>query len=117
MSKLSTINPLSLALGALFLISLASFRVSSAADMSTVPQVQAANVLQHPTTWIASTDGFKKAGYVSDKARDSQQQAQRVLQPVHDVANTNSVASGQSLASESLEPQLQAIRLLSQSRY
>lgn len=120
MSKLSIImHPQPLILGTLFLISLAGFRISAAGDLDTDPHVQAAHVLQHPQTWIVSSGGFNKPEHGSGKALDSQQQAQRVLQPVIDVVHgsAKSVGSGQFLASESVEPQSQAIRLLSHSRY
>lgn len=86
MTKLSTIHLLPLAVGALFLISIAGIRVSAAADIAADPQQQAANVLQHPTIWTADTDGSYKSLTGIHQALDPQQQAQRVLQPVHEVA-------------------------------
>lgn len=81
MTKPSTIHPLLRAVGALFLVSIAGIRISAAADIAADPQQQAANMLQHPTFWIADTGGFYKSPAGSHQALDPQQQAQRVLQP------------------------------------
>jgi len=115
MFKQSSINTRSLTIGALFLTLMTGIQVSVAADMDTDPQVQAAHLLQHPLTWIASTDGFQQSGYLSDKALDPQRQAQHVLQPVFDVAagGPEHLISGQFMIYELTEPQLRAAQILS----
>jgi hypothetical protein len=71
------------------------------------PQAEAAALFQHPLTWISSTDRVQQSGQGSDKVIDAQIQAQRILQSFNDV-RVESVGSG----SKSVEPQLQAARLL-----
>ncbi len=111
MSNQSTIHPLSITVGVLLLISLAGARVSSAAGTDADSQAQAAYLLQHPLNRIAITDGFQQSGNGNDKILAPQEQAKRVLQPVA-AGGAESSGSGQFLASQSVEPQLQAVRVL-----
>ena len=108
MSKLSTFKSLSLAVGALCLTSLAGIQDSVAADA----QMQAANLLQHNSTWSAGTDGFQQSS--SGKIYTSQEQAQRILQPVIDVA-VSDAGSGHFMTYEPVNPQLQAVQILSRN--
>lgn len=115
MSKLSTIHSLSLVVGGLFLISMAGIQVVHAADTRADPQVQAASVLKQPTVWISSAEAIQSAGHGNYRALDSQKQAQRVLQPAHEVATDT--GSGQFMVSESVDPHLQAMRVLHRTFY
>jgi len=115
MSKPSTIRPLSLAVGGLFLISMTGIQVSHAADARVDPQEQAASVLKQPTSWISSAEAVQSSGHGNYRALDSQQQAQRVLQPAHEVAAD--AGPGQFMASESVDPHMQAIRVLHHTFY
>lgn len=107
MSKLSTFNSLSLAVGALCLTSLAGIQDSFAADA----QTQAANLLQHNFTWSSGTDAFPQSS--GGKTYTSHEQAQHVLQPVTEVVTGN--AEGKFMATGSVEPQLQAAQILSRN--
>jgi hypothetical protein len=81
MTKPSTIHPLLLAVGALFLVSIVGIRVSAADDIAADTQQQAANVLQPPTLLSGDTGDFYKPVSGDYQALTPHQQAQRVLQP------------------------------------
>lgn len=117
MSKQAIMNPLSLSVGALLLMSVAGVRPAAAAGPDVDPQAQAAHLLQHPVVWISGAEGVQLTGHGRGQVLDQQAQARRVLQPVVDVADGGSAVFVQFLASETLEPQSQAARLLSRNFY
>lgn len=113
MSNQSIVNRLSAV--AVVFISTAGVQVAAAADSDLDPQIQAANVLQPPRNWSTRMDEVLQAGRGTYVAVDSQEQARRVLQPVISIASGST--EKQAFASELVDPQVQAIRLLSRTSY
>jgi hypothetical protein len=114
MSKQSTFNFLPHVAGALCLAFLAGSQNTSAADLGADPQVQAAHLLQHQITWSTGADRFQLFSHSAGNIYSSQEQAQRILQPINDIAVAGAEYAGSSLFTTSapIAPQLQAAKML-----
>lgn len=117
MSKQSTFNLLSHAVGALCLTFFAGGHNASAADLGAEPQAQAAHLLQHQIIWSTGADRFQQFSHSGGNIYTSQEQAQRILQPNNDVAAIHAKYVGSSLFTTSapIAPQLQAAKMLNQN--
>lgn len=116
MSKYSVCSRLPAIAGAVVFVSTVGLQVVSAAEQDNDPQTQAAHLLQRPQIWSTRMDEVLQAGRGTYQTADAHEQARRVLQPVIDA--TPGVTPRESMmASNSIDPQVQAARLLMRTYY
>lgn len=116
MSKHSICSRLPAIAGAVIFVSSVGLQVASAAVPDNDPQTQAAHVLQRPQIWSTRMDEVLQAGRGAYQTADAQEQARRVLQPAID-AIPGVTSQQSSVASNFIDPQAQAARLLMRTRY